>query len=506
MSYIRESYLYHLFITFLSLWKNSALCHLLTTLGDWFAEQVATSGILTFCCRESAVSRIWHKSRFCALLTRLVNLPVKLVQRLYTALNAQFDTSYAAKLAFRLGEETPIAQSWLLLLLWIIPYANWNNGYTLIAFLLLLCLFLVRSMRNPKDLLDIPALSFYAVLFFGCICAAVPLSAYPDLSSRFLRYHIGAALCVLVTVSTVRHIGDLKRIAAGSSAALAVSSLYAVYQRSQGIAVNASYVDISLNPDMPGRVYSFFENPNSYAVLLILLIPLAAALFLEAQTWVTRLLAAGAALLGIAALLMTYSRACWVGFACAAVVFILLWNPRLAPICLVCCVICIPFLPSSIWSRILSIFNSSDSSTSSRLPLYEAALSAISKSPVTGVGLGTAAPQKFISQHNLYSGSHYYVHAHNLFLEIWLEAGLIGLLSFLAAVLEAIRRAARLVRNSKHSAARTMAAATAAALCGYLVTGLADYPWSYPRVMTVFWFVFAMTIASVKICLSEEQH
>ena len=503
MSHIRESYLCRLGITLLSLIQSSALYGLLSGLGRWFADQVYTSRVLDICCRESVISRAWTESRLCMLLTKLVNLPIVCLQRLYALLKTHFDTSYAAKLAFRLGDETTIAQSWLLLLLWIIPYAQWNNGYTLIGYLLLLSLFFVREMRERKAALDIPAVGFYAVIFFVCICMAVPLSAYPDLSGRFLRYHFGAALCVLVTVSAVRHIYDLKRIAAGASGAMAVSSVYAVYQRIQGVDVKSSYVDVSVNPDMPGRVYSFFENPNSYAVLLILLIPLAIALFLEAKHWLTRILSAGAAGLGVVALVMTYSRACWIGFACAAVVFILLWNPRLTPVFLIACILCIPFLPSSVWGRILSIFNSSDSSTSSRFPLYEAALRAIAQSPVTGIGLGTAAPQKFIAQYGLYAGGHPYVHAHNLFLEVWLETGLVGLLAFLGAVLEAIRRAARQVRGSKNSAARTITAASAAALCGYLVTGLADYPWSYPRVMTVFWFVFAMTIAGVKVCRME---
>ena len=42
--------------------------------------------------------------------------------------------------------------------------------------------------------------------------------------------------------------------------------------------------------------------------------------------------------------------------------------------------------------------------------------------------------------------------------------------------------------------------AAAAALCGAMVCGLADYLWNYPRVMCIFWFVFAAALSGVKLC------
>lgn len=505
MNYVRESYVYRICMILVSLYYESVTHRVLAAAGSWCIRQIDESRVLAVLCREGAISRSWESSLLCKWLTIAVNFPIRCLQWLYEKLQKEFDTSFFAGIGFRMGDEAAIAESWLILLLWIIPYQQWNNGYTLIAFVLLLGLFCIRAMRNRKERLDVPAVGIYTVAFFACICIAVPLSVYPELSGRFLRYHLSAALCVLVTVSVVRHIGDLKRIAAGAVAAMAVSSLYAVYQRIMGVDIKNAYVDKTLNPDMPGRVDAFFDNPNSYAVLLLLLIPIGVALFLEAKYWIARILAAAATVLGVMALVMTYSRAAWVGFACAAVVFLFLWRPKLLPLFAVVCVLCIPFLPASVWDRILSIVNFSDSSTSSRFPLYEAALRAIASSPVTGVGLGTAAPQRYIADNVLYFGDHMYVHAHNLYLQVWLETGAMGFVTFCGSVLWNIKTAARQVRHGKPSSARTITAAAAAALCGYLVTGLADYPWSYPRIMTVFWFVFAVTVAGIKVCRAEQR-
>ena len=505
MHYVRESYVYYLWSVLLSLYDRSALCHALTAAGHWCKRQIADSKAAAVLSREGLLTQSWESSRLCRYLTYLANSPIYLLRIVYQKLKSLFDGSFFAGLIFQMGQETAIAQSWLILLLWIIPYEYWSNGYTLAGFFLLLCLFCVRGMHDRRAKLDIPSMGVFTTVFFLRVCLAAPLSVYPSLSGRFLMYHAGAGLCLLLTISAVRHVDDLKRLAAGGCCAMAISSAYAVYQRIQGVDVKSAYVDAALNPDMPGRVYSFYDNPNSYAAFLILLIPLGAALLLCAKNWISRVLAGGAVALGVLAMVMTYSRASWVGFAVSAAVFVLLWRPRLIPLLAAACVMCIPFLPSSIWDRILSIFNFSDTSTSSRFGLYEAALRAIQELPVTGVGLGTAAPQRYIAANSLYHGNHLYVHAHNIYLEVWLETGLIGVAAFCGAVIWNIKAAVRQVRSCVESTAGLITAGAVSALCGIMTAGLADYPWNYPRVMTVFWFVFAMSVAGVKVCRSEQK-
>ena len=214
-------------------------------------------------------------------------------------------------------------------------------------------------------------------------------------------------------------------------------------------------------------------------------------------------MAAGVFAVGAVALLMTYSRASWVGMACAMVVMVFLWKPKLIPAFAILCVVAIPFLPASILNRILTITNLSDSSTSSRFPLYQAALAVIKKSPIHGGGLGTAATQAFIKDWRLYHGRAPFVHAHNFYLQVWIEAGLLGIIGFVSSMLWNIKRAAHTARHTAPSAARTITCAAASAMCGAMVCGLADYLWNYPRVMVIFWFVFAMALAGVKVCRKE---
>ena len=505
MTLLRESYLYHIWMTLLSIYDDSMVHRVLAVVGSWCSRQIDESRVLRVLCREGMVARAWPESCLCRLLTWLVNLPGSLLHRLYGTLQATFEDSFFARLAFSMGEQTAVAQSWLIMLLWVIPFSHWNNAYSLMSFAMLLVLFHAGAMHQRNMRLDLANIGFYPLILFAAMFLGVLLSYAPSLSLRFLFYHISAALCVLVTVSAVRTEEDLKRLAAGGAVCVAVSGAYGVLQRIQGIEVNASYVDLKVNAGMPGRVYSFFDNPNTFAEVLILLLPLVLALILCSRHLISRLIACGIFAVGVAALGMTYSRASWVGIACAMVVMVFLWRPKLIPAFVLLCCVAIPFLPSTIWNRILTIANPADSSTSSRIPLYQAALEVIRNRPITGAGLGTAATQRYIADYNLYHAEAPFVHSHNFYLEVWIQAGLLGVVGFVSSMLWNIKRTAHAVRHCESSAARTIACAAASAMCGSMVCGLADYLWNYPRVMCIFWFVFAMALAGTKVCCVQKK-
>ena len=469
MTLLRESYLYQLWLVLCTLYHESALYRILMRVKAWCRIQMAGSRIVRPLCREGAVARLWPDSFICRSLTALLNLPGCLLHQLYCKFQVTFEDSFFARLAFELGESTAIAQSWLIMLLWIIPFSRWNNAYSLMGFTALLVLFHAGAMRRKTLRLDVKQIGIYPVLFFVAVFLGAVCSYDPSLSMRFLIYHVSAALCVLLTVSAVRNGEDLKRLTIGGAVCVAVSGAYGIVQRVQGIEVNASYVDLTLNQGMPGRVYSFFDNPNTFAQVMILLLPLVLALVLCSKSLFGKLLACVTLMIGVGALGMTYSRASWIGAACAVAVFVFLWKPRYIPALLLLCCLAVPLLPQTIWNRMLTIGNLEDSSTTSRFPLYEAALEVIRTSPISGAGLGTAAVQAYIKEHGLYRGVSPFVHAHNMYLQIWIEAGLLGIIGFVGAMVWNIKRTLRLVRSSADSSTRTIVCAATAAMCGAMV-------------------------------------
>ena len=202
MTLLRESCLYQIWLALLSIYSTSAVHRFLTAAGAWCNHQIDSSLVLSVLCREGVVARAWPESALCRGLTWLINLPGNLLHRLYTTFQLTFEDSFFARLAFSLGESTAIAQSWTIMLLWVIPFSYWNNAYSLIAFAALLVWFHAGAMHRRDYRLDLAGIGFYPLVLFGAVFLGVLLSYAPSLSFRFLFYHISAALCVLVTVSS----------------------------------------------------------------------------------------------------------------------------------------------------------------------------------------------------------------------------------------------------------------------------------------------------------------
>ena len=75
MTLLRESYLYHLWLTLCAIYGDSTLHQIMARLGGWCNRQIDESRILKPLCREGVVARAWPESGLCRLLTFLVNLP-----------------------------------------------------------------------------------------------------------------------------------------------------------------------------------------------------------------------------------------------------------------------------------------------------------------------------------------------------------------------------------------------------------------------------------------------
>ena len=292
MTLWQTSLTYRVWVWLCNVYEDSALHRILAAVGRWCSEQIEDSRVLRPLCREGAVARAWRESLLCRLLSVLVNLPGTLLHAWYKAWNLTFEDSFFARLAFDMGDNASIAQFWCIAALWCIPYERWNNAYSFLTGVLLLLLFYAGAMRTGRRL-DVARIGFYPALMLAAVTLAVTFSYAPGLSARFLIYHVSAALLTLITVSAVRNGEDLKRLCAGAAVCVGGTGAYGIVQRLQGVKVNPSYVDLKVNAGMPGRVYSIFDNPNTFAQVLLLLLPLVLALVITAKHWQWKVIAAG---------------------------------------------------------------------------------------------------------------------------------------------------------------------------------------------------------------------
>ena len=315
------------------------------------------------------------------------------------------------------------------------PHAMWNNVYGLMGAVALTGLFVVGSASRPKHRLELDTLGPYMTLYMAFICIALAGSLSTRLSLRFFAFHLTGFLLVLLVVSMVRKYEQLQLMVALAVLGLSVAALYGCYQSYIGVDIVASQQDMNLNQGMPGRVYSFFDNPNNFAEQLAMLLPLNLALFLNSH-WRGKLLSLLSLGVGLVAIGATYGRASWIGLAGAVLVFLALLNWRWVPVFLLVGLAAIPFLPETIYNRILTIFNAGeDSSVQYRFGIYETTRNLMEDYWARGVGLGTDVMKKVFQTYPTNFDGSYPVHTHNNYLQMWGETGILGLLAYLSLLL-----------------------------------------------------------------------
>lgn len=488
----------------LALWNQSAI-------GRWFgrAERAVRacagqSAVCRFAAREGVVMRFWPESALCRVVATLVNIPCALFRWLYKIARGLWDGSLAFRALSAVGGAVWLPLGLVMLIMLCVPHDMWNNTYGFLGVVLVTVLFLVGCMSRSRQRLQSERLGPYMTLYMGFIFYGLAASLSTSLSLRFFIFHVTCFLIVLLMISGIRTYQQLHLLVALVGAGLLVAAVYGCYQGYIGVDVVASQQDLSLNAGMPGRVYSFFDNPNNFAEILVMLIPLILALLINARTWGGRFLALVVLGVSVVSIGFTYGRSCWIGLAGAVVLFAAFQNWRLVPVLLVVGILAIPFLPESIYNRILTIGNMEDSSTRYRFSIWEATGKLLRDYGWRGVGLGNDVMTSVFEQYPPMLDGNYPIHTHNNYLQMWAEVGFFGLLAYLAMILGHLKAGIKAYIRGTDKRVKIMLSAAISALCGILVISIAEYTWFYPRNMFLFWFLFGVIAACVKMTRAPE--
>ena len=195
-----------------------------------------------------------------------------------------------------------------------------------------------------------------------------------------------------------------------------------------------------LSTGVPGlqRIYGYMggsglaANPNDLALMLNLIIPIAAALALDAGRFVFRMVAATAAVLGIVAVILTFSRAGFLTLAATGLMlFVVLIRRRsagAAGILLVVALTVPALMPAGYVDRLSTITNIEADRTGSaqgRWQDFIVAAEVVAMHPIIGVGIGND-----MIALNQQRGEETWRSVHNAYLQYGVDLGLPGLLLF----------------------------------------------------------------------------
>jgi putative inorganic carbon (HCO3(-)) transporter len=294
------------------------------------------------------------------------------------------------------------------------------------------------------------------------------------------------------------------RIAAALLAGELVTSVIGLRQLYGDSSALARWSDNNSVAEGTVRIYSTFDNPNLLGGFLLPVLPIAVVALLRWREPLRRIYALLALLLGVAAMVLTYSRGAWMGMvlALAAIgLFLVLrlsrsWPPlwrRLFPILLLAggtaALVVLVAAVEPLRVRVLSLVaGREDSSNNFRLNVWSAALEMIQDRPVLGIGPGNTA---FNLIYPLFQQPKFNaLSAYSIPLEVTVEAGIPGLLAMLGLVITALRTGLRLGRSDGPLALPALA--SVAIVAGLGVQGLTDTIFFRPEVQLIGWFAVAV--------------
>ena len=380
-----------------------------------------------------------------------------------------------------------------------------RSGLSLLVLASGLLWLLLALTTSPGPLVEIDRwiLGILAIALLATGFSPVPLAAAKGLVKLVSYLGVYALMRQLLTLAPVWW----DRIVAALLAGNLVTCVIGIRQLYGDSGELARWADPNSVADGTVRIYSTLENPNLLAGYLLPVLPLALVALLRWPGRAGKLFALTALVLGVAALVLTYSRGAWMGLVAEAAVISLLlavratrawpllWRRLFALLLLTGGAALLVVLVTQVEPlrvRVMSLVaGRQDSSNNFRINVWLAALDMVQARPWLGIGPGNDA---FNQIYPLFQQPKFNaLSAYSIPLELAVEAGIPGLLAGIGLLLASLRSATSLWRSD--SCFSLPALAAIAVIVGLTVQGLTDTIFFRPEVQLSGWFCIATLAA-----------
>lgn len=238
----------------------------------------------------------------------------------------------------------------------------------------------------------------------------------------------------------------------------------------------------------PKRAVGLFSHPNFLALfvtpLLAFLLPTVGAALSNLSVR-KNLVLIPAWLLGVVALVCSMSRAGWFGLAAAVGTYLVLGRGAVLKRSLLAlaavAILAVAATPNLRYRVILPFYG--EKSAVSRLSLWRAGWAGVAASPIFGLGPGGFSAR--FDQLNTDPNIDRHNFPHNIFLNFWVESGLLGLLGFLTLAGFGLWSGLLEHRGQRYRFGFALAVVT------YLTQGLIDNPYFKNDLALLFWLLLA---------------
>ena len=391
----------------------------------------------------------------------------------------------------------PIAICFFIVGMSIVPHSLWNNMYIFLASIFFAGVFFMQiiSGKRATTLKSTFSNPMFPCLIVYTLMIILSLFTSRDFSDS-LRISLILFSCIIFTVLILNVINSKELLITFVKFLIFagfLTSVYGIFRYALGLEVRVDFIDTSMNGGLT-RLYSTMDNPNNFAEFLILLIPVAVSFIFICKTDFKRLFFALLIIPCFLALVLTLSRAAYIAIVISFIIFVWLVNKRLLPFLAVFAVFAIPFIPLSIIDRIMTIGR--DSSSEFRLFIWEGSYHTLIRNWFYGVGIGPVAFGKVFKIYvNPVAAPA--MHSHNLLLQIWLETGIGGFISFIVLCFASFKSSVVNIINTDDFEYKFILCGLATSIPAILCFGMVEHVWFYPRIMLTFWIIMGVLGAAI---------
>jgi O-antigen ligase len=334
----------------------------------------------------------------------------------------------------------------------------------------------------------------YPVLIFGAtILISILFSQYRDISLPLSAYVSIGFLFFFAVQDIAGMPSAFRRMFITLSLVVFLLGLDGIYQYWMGQSL------LTGSSLFAGRVKGSLPHPNDLALIPILL-PFSITLLLQERSRVVKGLILISILLAFVTVILSQSRNAWFGLAIGLGVFLFHKKTQKAIIVFACIILilfsaALYFDLGNVQQRLNTLMNIT---SETRIGIYLVAVEMFKESPVLGKGLFTFGEfyLPYIEKIQLPQGYTPEIAiipwAHNLYLEILAERGLIGFAGFIAPIIAMGAILRKFVRQQTGSQEKMFAFGLTASLLTFLCMGLFDLTFLKDWVLLIFLLLAAM--------------
>jgi putative inorganic carbon (HCO3(-)) transporter len=395
----------------------------------------------------------------------------------------------------------------LALLLFVTPFAEnaqiSDPGHAKLRLALVLWAIVLTVVRfaglaRSEERIEMPPVGRAALAFVVVALIAVPVAEKHGAAAAKFLLLVGSVTIFVLIATSLHDWRRLEIVLAGAVLTGLVVSVHAIYQQLSGHLSRIGFIDTSGTVEY--RVTSVFSHPNQLAGFLAVLIPVAAVLARHFSRRWLRAAAGALVVLGLIAVVITYSRGALMGLL--ALPLLALRNPRSWPL-LAAGLVAIALLAPGGWrERVENAGNLRAPEIATRVDIWTAATDAFEQRPLLGWGLNNF-PTAYVSLErpgrSFLGNGQFDVPptAHNLYLNVAAEQGLLGVAALLALGIALVRMTA-LLRRDADPRRRAMGVALLGVVLVLALHNLFDVTFVDPKTSALAWALFGVGAALVR--------